>query len=1852
MASTLAQQLQHIATKSANTVSAEKQKAVYSVSLLYPPAHAARQDIDTIYFIALEGFQELVELDPVFSKFEKGIFSRSSIGVDRFIQTKQQNEGLDKNIEEFLGLVGPRLLLKGALKALEWLVRRFRIHEQNTTVLILTFLPYHGHPVFTRVMSIIPPKSLPITLSFLSPHLQPPSCLPRVIIIKSLTTHPGFFNLLTSYVLSALSRRHLHHALISFYIAVTAEALNRMCTLSTYRKNPQDIVIKVMPVLIEGLKAKRVPEFQIGCYMIITVLVAKLPLESTFLDSLMSAVVQGWSKESISPALACVALLAQERKSEKPLPIEVVKGLSSIEGLGQMLVGIGQKYRSDELAAGLAIGILRQRCALTLGEVKLVERILLDVSLPISRRRDVFLEFLKVVAKIDFDDEEVRTAVADFLVGLAEGTHGAHHVGKILQDLMQAEGFDIEALELRLQSVIKPSTVAIEAPIEDLAKFEKGEKQDLKTTFKGILTSIPQSSTESSFLTPYTSQLFPQLSRAFLCATMFTSDSEMQQLFSLPLFAKKKVNDPFTLSFLIKIWTSKTTPVLARAAALAKANQIIKSSITSHIRVDYQALLPYILIALADQSKKVRAEACNVMLSLNSSLNYVETSRKKDKSTPTEIWGFDNLFGASTNETAMAKWMESTEARKVVAGLGIIGVLEEVVVDKTVVHRTVSHSMGRHGEGMKNSLKSVAMAFLSSHVLGVSDLSIKLELLRLINVITSGAASKAKPTAELVKQWVAVDDYNILVEKCAQENIDITDFEKNIANAIGKADKSQGVELLVSIINGEFGIHPNQIGGMRKIACLRLQEIWDPLKAEVKTYAAQTLLDIGVTKDEEADIVGEAMDVLKKISIPMEVFERWLQEILVSLKNWTAKLGHGLISTSEQGQPKQKRTKAGDSSGTHHNESEINDVVDRLTVVLELLEPREVGEKEVDLLKVGFGVLGEVMNVAGEIGVSVGYLLQLILGILANIVNFIKTSKDPQRRLNDSIRADLLVNCIRSTQSPQVQNRALLLVAALADVAPEVVLHSVMPIFTFMGANVLRQDDEYSAYVIEQTVERVIPPLVESLHKQTKAPSGVDVIRGVAELLSSFATAYKHIPVHRRSRLFIKLTDTLGAGEFLFVIVSMLAERYLNIEQLGDLRSHVKEQEIVTFCKGIVGAFKEEIQLLSVVSYLNIVTDVLNPQPKGISKCIFDIKDGTTDISITMAQKLLWMLAAVLDTGKLRAQVIRKLQESDMDSQRLRTHFLNALETVLAIGNQYSNTRLQSAIGAVLENLLSLLTTPEFVKVIESLITESQFRQSALATFKDRVVSEPRTDSASRNAILNLIPKIASLLRSENASNELKADVLSCISAVTARHGKREPGIIFGLTETVVGDGALRNADDGLRVMALVCLADMTGCLGGRILPVVPKTVPFSLELLEKGGKGMNSTRLIHNAVFAFLEALVSIIPSFMASYLQKIMKGAWATTVQVEGDESGEESDEEEVATISLTQSLRTSLLDTIAQKMDVKSVMNAMAATWNNAIEIGYPAAREHLATVKSLLSTANKSQIQKMTPLLTSFFLQAFDLRKQVYEKKTGVNIDEEELEEIEELSLRTALQMVLKLNDTIFKPMFVKFSDWAADDYRDSEEEGDKDAMVQRSITFYSWLNMLSENLKSLITDYYSFVLTPSIALLTTVLSTKGTPSPHTLKTYIIIIQSLTTSFSSDSRDFWTAHTHFSQISTPLLAQLTNAHLSPSLLTPVLTKAIVELASACSSTEDQLKTINASVLKHMRSETAEVRMAAVKTEMALYSKLGDEWLPMLPETVPYIAELLEDDDEDIERETQRLIKKVEEFLGEGELEAMLT
>ena len=765
-----------------------------------------------------------------------------------------------------------------------------------------------------------------------------------------------------------------------------------------------------------------------------------------------------------------------------------------------------------------------------------------------------------------------------------------------------------------------------------------------------------------------------------------------------------------------------------------------------------------------------------------------------------------------------------------------------------------------------------------------------------------------------------------------------------------------------------------------------------------------------------------------------------------------------------------------------------------------------------------------------------------------------------------------------------------------------------MPIFTFMGANTLRQDDEYSAHVIEQTVRRIIPPLVKSLQAQGGSP-----VAGAAELVSTFVTSYKHVPTHRRLRLFLTLTETLGPEEFLFAILAKLAGKY----NVADASTDIKE-----FTTQLATEFSAEVQLSSVVKYLATVEDVLEPKKGGLAEILFAADEQVVQ-SVEMASRLLNVLKTALGSSSLKSNVSKSLKNSE-EAEKLRAYFASALEKTMALGEKYVGQKaIATEVAAVMEQLLDLLSVVEFVNVIDSLISQkdSMFRKSALATFKDRVISEYRTDAPSRAAILGLMPKIGGILSSD-ASNELKADSLLCIQAVTTKFGKQDLNTIFGLTNDVVGLGGLLSEDVGLRVLAFVCLTHMATTLGGRIVPVLPKSVPVTIDYIHAAVQTSSPENdLIHNAGFRYLRELVQIVPSFMTSYLPKLLP---LTSMSASNEEYEDDTPED----------VRQEFLDTIAERLEFKTLIGAFTKSWSTTLEHGHLAIEESMETVQKAISHATKTVVQKSHQTLLTFFTHSLDVRR---------TSDSDESEELEDLAIQVVLDTVFKLNDTLFKPMFLRLIEWAVEDLKDSDSSG----RWSRTTTLWRLLESLGTNLKALVTDYYAYVLPNAIDILSTpVADPSDTPHNTAWKS---LLSSLQTAFATDERDFWQSPTHFDPLIEPLMAQLDVASLDTT--KELVIPAVVELAAAAQS-EEHFKTINNAILKRMRAESEQVRLGAVVMMKELYARCGEDWLGLLPETVPIIAELMEDDDEEVERETQRLIQKVEEFLGEGELQGMLT
>lgn len=136
-----------------------------------------------------------------------------------------------------------------------------------------------------------------------------------------------------------------------------------------------------------------------------------------------------------------------------------------------------------------------------------------------------------------------------------------------------------------------------------------------------------------------------------------------------------------------------------------------------------------------------------------------------------------------------------------------------------------------------------------------------------------------------------------------------------------------------------------------------------------------------------------------------------------------------------------------------------------------------------------------------------------------------------------------------------------------------------------------------------------------------------------------------------------------------------------------------------------------------------------------------------------------------------------------------------------------------------------------------------------------------------------------------------------------------------------------------------------------------------------------------------------------------------------------------------------------------------------------------------------------------------------------------------------------------------------------------------------------------------------------------------------------------------------------IAQPLISQLAHAKNSStaSIVIAEAVPALTELAVAADSTDNH-KELNTVLMRLLRpsagpsgktagGENPHTRLAALKAQQSLTEQLGEEWLALLPEMLPYISELMEDEDENVEREVRKWVKQIEDVLGER-LDDMLT
>ncbi|CEP60054.1 snoRNA-binding rRNA-processing protein UTP10 LALA0_S01e01948g [Lachancea lanzarotensis] len=1056
-------------------------------------------------------------------------------------------------------------------------------------------------------------------------------------------------------------------------------------------------------------------------------------------------------------------------------------------------------------------------------------------------------------------------------------------------------------------------------------------------------------------------------------------------------------------------------------------------------------------------------------------------------------------------------------------------------------------------------------------------------------------------------------------KKCSNNKTNFEDFEKSIVSIISEKEKN------TKIIRFAEDCLKCEFEQLATLVSRRITEIFSNLKIIHQQQLVKDVVDLTA----ERELSYDSVEFLQSLPLNSEIFVSLFSQYRIN------------ANEEDMSDIMKKRRRRSSASKAALQREEVSQIAElhlrKLTVTLEALDHiKPIGSEQ--LLSALFNALSDLETLGQDGGLPVLYAQETLSSCMLSIISSLSLDKKSQLR---SLRADVVVSAITSSTSPQVQNKLLLVIGELAKLSPEIVLHSVMPIFIFMGAKTIRQDDEYSSYVVERTIQLVVPALLQSKSGSNKAEE-------IEFLLISFATAFSHVPRHRRVKLFTTFVKTLGATDALGPFLFLIAQQYSSLVQKYKIS---ESKSVLEFTKTFLTKFSVLNQLTGVHKLLLLLSSLSEnwseeEKSQHFSKTLFSngiLNSSEVEILALKKNGLQFVDNIIVEdeadyqsSDNLKLKIMGALWDSSNDKHlqdEVKSNFGAVLKTTLNLLNAsatiadvpFENQELvprgeasemrdniRELLFRILGHVLDLLPIKDFTSATLPLLatdgSDDTIRNHLILVLASKFRLEPGESVVFANQV---IETLCTIIDEDSKNDGIVQVSLNTIESLVGKYGDRiDAGLI--IRGMKISSELLLSHKMEIEVSSLAVLTSGIQALGVKAIAFYPKIVVPALQIFkELESSEADVKEQLQLAIILIFASMVKRIPAFLLSNLVDVLRVVFFSN-EVEN-------------------SVRLSVIALVVEHIELKEVMRALSKVWFSDVNktSDATALSLFLTALESTVDTIDKKSATSESPVFFKLLLALFEFR-------ATSKLDHNTISRIEASVHNIANAYVLKLNDKVFRPLFALMVRWAFDG------EGVSNggiSQTQRLSAFFKFFGRLQEHLKAIITPYFTYLLDPTVGLLKSF--SKGDISDAGLRR--LVLHSLTSCFKYDREEYWKSTSRFELISESLIAQLVNIE------QPVgryLVKAISSLAMNNAGADEHNKAMNVMLISHMKSNrSSSEKLWAVKTVKTIYSKVGEAWLSFLPQLVPIIAELLEDDDEEVEYEVRSgLVKVVENVLGE--------
>jgi U3 small nucleolar RNA-associated protein 10 len=609
--------------------------------------------------------------------------------------------------------------------------------------------------------------------------------------------------------------------------------------------------------------------------------------------------------------------------------------------------------------------------------------------------------------------------------------------------------------------------------------------------------------------------------------------------------------------------------------------------------------------------------------------------------------------------------------------------------------------------------------------------------------------------------------------------------------------------------------------------------------------------------------------------------------------------------------------------------------------------------------------------------------------------------------------------------------------------------------------------------------------------------------------------------------------------------------------------------------------------------------------------------------------------------------------------------------------------------------LLQLLPLYKLLQLMPDLLREMNEKEKELKPQAIQVLSKELRNYASNDtetatAALTLLSDLEGILL-ETDDNLLKTATLTCVDAIVEKYGRKDVDALINIGRVLAGNAGLAASVPSIQRLSALTLCSAFDVMGEASVPVVLDTVENVLKLVEASFEEEKLNLELHDAGFALISSVISNV-GFMVSEEQvdRILILASEATFS-DLPSSGADA--------------RKDALTCMARKIELNTLVTSLSRTWDKIVESDIDAVLPAIATALAAVEHNAKPTVVRNADTVSEFILKVLDLRRIQFTTRGEDSYSDTDVEQVEQKASELAIKFIYKLNDTTFRPIFETWIEWGVKCHDLDSKKSLARSKLLRQTSLFALLNDFFSMLKSIVTSYAAYILPTITATLQSFAAgivnkfkLVALLEQDTLEHYAKLLTLFRSITQHDTDSFFTSPRHFSPLSTYLLAQLKLAAVKPfrNLINTHVIPSIVSLAIAVQETPAHHILINHYLVQLRHEDSAAVRLAGIRTQLALTGDedVGDEWVNNIVtgsasidvledlnfndenavvdgniapgetgtgatqakktvaggsgETMIYVNESLEDDDEEVEREVRRWVRLVRDKVGEDVFE----